>query len=239
MFDDWYLPRMFYRVVAILLCVCHSLTREVLLWCVPGIFFKCRFWFSMSGVVKLHLSNRIPTGADAAGSGTTRRKVRPLSALNLFLLLSPALSLCLSHTDTILSSYYIYIYMKSENDSYSVLSNSLRPHGLYSPWTSPRQNTGVSSLSLLQGIFPTQGSNPGLPHCRWVFTSWATGKPKNIRVGSLSLLQQIFPTQESNWCLLHCRRILYQLSYQGSPCIWKRAYQMPGTVISILICDFT
>ena len=35
-----------------------------------------------------------------------------------------------------------------------------------SPWNSPGQNTGVSSLSLLQGIFPTQGSNSGLPHCR-------------------------------------------------------------------------
>ena len=35
------------------------------------------------------------------------------------------------------------------------------------------QNTGVGSLSLLQGIFPTQGSNPDLPHCRWFFTSWA------------------------------------------------------------------
>ena len=34
------------------------------------------------------------------------------------------------------------------------------------PWNSPGQNTGVGSLSLLQGIFPTQGSNPGLPHCR-------------------------------------------------------------------------
>ena len=44
------------------------------------------------------------------------------------------------------------------------------------------------------------------------------GKPKNTRVGSLSLLQWIFLTQESNWGLLHCRRILYQLSYQGSPC---------------------
>ena len=33
---------------------------------------------------------------------------------------------------------------------------------------SPGQNTGVGSLSLLQGIFPTQGSNPGLPHCRWI-----------------------------------------------------------------------
>ena len=40
--------------------------------------------------------------------------------------------------------------------------------GLYSPWKSPGQNIGVSSCSLLQGIFPTEGSNPGLPHCRWM-----------------------------------------------------------------------
>ena len=43
---------------------------------------------------------------------------------------------------------------------------TLRPHGLYSPWNSPGQNTGVGSLYLLHGIFPSQGSNPGLPHCR-------------------------------------------------------------------------
>ena len=55
-----------------------------------------------------------------------------------------------------------------KSDSYPVVSDSLQPHGLYSPWTSPGQNTGVGSLSLLQGIFPTQGSNPGLPHCRWI-----------------------------------------------------------------------
>ena len=36
---------------------------------------------------------------------------------------------------------------------------------LFSPWNSLGQNTGVGSLSLLQGMFPTQGSNPGLPHC--------------------------------------------------------------------------
>ena len=51
-------------------------------------------------------------------------------------------------------------------ESCSVVSNFLWPHGPYSPWNSPDQNTGVGSLSLLQGIFPTQGSNPGLPHCR-------------------------------------------------------------------------
>ena len=40
--------------------------------------------------------------------------------------------------------------------------------GLYGPWNSPGQNTRVGSHSLLQGIFPTQGSNPGLLHCRWI-----------------------------------------------------------------------
>ena len=52
-----------------------------------------------------------------------------------------------------------------------VVSNSVWPHRqqptrLRRPWDSPGKNTGVGSLSLLQGIFPTQGLNPGLPHCR-------------------------------------------------------------------------
>ena len=55
---------------------------------------------------------------------------------------------------------------ESESESCSVVSDSWPPHELYSPWNSLGQNTGVGSLSLLQGIFPTQGSNPGLPHCR-------------------------------------------------------------------------
>ena len=46
------------------------------------------------------------------------------------------------------------------------MSYSLQLHVLYSPWNSPGQNTGVGSLSLLQGIFPTQGLNSSLPHCR-------------------------------------------------------------------------
>ena len=44
--------------------------------------------------------------------------------------------------------------------------DSLPPHGLYILWNSPGQNTGVGSRSLLQEIFPTQGSSPGLLHCR-------------------------------------------------------------------------
>ena len=70
--------------------------------------------------------------------------------------------------------------MKSESESRSVESDSLWPHRLYSPWNSPDQNTGVGSLSLLQGIFPTRGSNPGLLHCRRFFTSWATRKALRI-----------------------------------------------------------
>ena len=63
---------------------------------------------------------------------------------------------------------------KVKSESHSVVSNSLRPHGLFSPWNYPGQNTGVGSLSLLQEIFPTQGLNPGFQHCRWIFSSWAT-----------------------------------------------------------------
>ena len=52
-----------------------------------------------------------------------------------------------------------------ESESRLVVS-TLQPHRLYDPWNSLGQNTRVGSLSLLQGIFPTQGSNPGLPLCR-------------------------------------------------------------------------
>ena len=52
----------------------------------------------------------------------------------------------------------------------SVMSDSFPPHRLWParllcPWDSPGRNTGVGCHALLQGIFPTQGSNPGLPHC--------------------------------------------------------------------------
>ena len=54
-------------------------------------------------------------------------------------------------------------------ERHSVVSNcSNTVPTLYSPWNSPDQNTGVGSRSLLQGIFPTQGSNPGLLNYRWI-----------------------------------------------------------------------
>ena len=60
------------------------------------------------------------------------------------------------------------MFPTSISESHSVVSNSLQSHGLYSPWNSPGQNTGVGSLSLLQEIFPAQESNPGLLCCRWI-----------------------------------------------------------------------
>ena len=90
---------------------------------------------------------------------------------------------------------------------HSVMSDSLRPHGPYSPWNSPGQNTGVGSHSLLQGIFPTQGWNPGLPHCRRILyqlgyqgssKKWAK---RNIRTAAMAKSCQKehgTPT----WCIL-------------------------------------
>ena len=87
---------------------------------------------------------------------------------------------------------------KWKSESGSVVSNFLRPCGLYSPWNSPGQDTVVSSLSLLQGIFATQGWSPGLPHCRQILYQLShKGSPRILEwvVEWVSLLQQIFLTQ--------------------------------------------
>ena len=97
--------------------------------------------------------------------------------------------------------------------------HQLRPHGPYSPWNSPGQNTGVGNLSLLQDNLPNPGIKPRSPGLRAdSLPAEPQGKPKNIGVCSLSLLQGICLTQETNQGLCHCRRIFYQLSYEGSLC---------------------
>ena len=70
---------------------------------------------------------------------------------------------------------------QSESESCSVVSDSLWSHGLYSPWNSPGQNTGVGCHSLLQGIFPTQEPNSGLSHCRWILYQLShQGNPRTL-----------------------------------------------------------
>ena len=96
----------------------------------------------------------------------------------------PSNHLILCHPLLLLPSSYPSF---SESESGSVASDSLLPHGLYSPWNSPGQHAGVGSCSLLQGIFPTHieprsctlqahslpGETPGKPisasavHIRW------------------------------------------------------------------------
>ena len=90
------------------------------------------------------------------------------------------------------SSVYVFFFFlqnftgvgpESECDSCSVVSDSLQLHGLYGPWNSPGQNTGGGSISLFQGIFPTQGSNPGFWHSMWIIYQQShKGSPGPIKV---------------------------------------------------------
>ena len=117
---------------------------------------------------------------------------------------------------------------RGESECHLVVSSSLQPHGLYSPLNFPGQNTGVGSLSLLQEIFPTQGLNPGLQHCRSILCdpmdcslpgSSVHGilQARILEWIAIPFFKGIFPTQGSNLDLLHCRQILYCLNHQGSP----------------------
>ena len=86
------------------------------------------------------------------------------------------LACCRHHSKCFICTHICYFH---ESVSVSTISNSLPSHGLWPtrflcPWNSPGKNTGVGSNSLLQGILPTQGSNPGLPQCRQIFYICAT-----------------------------------------------------------------
>ena len=97
---------------------------------------------------------------------------------------------------------------------HSVVFDSLRPHGLYSPWNSPGQNPGVSSCSLLQGIFQTQGSNSSLLHCgRILYQLSHQGSPRILEWVAYPFSRGTSQPWELNRILLHFRWILYQLSH--------------------------
>ena len=81
------------------------------------------------------------------------------------------------------------------------MSDSLQPRGLYSPWNSPGHSTGVGSHSSLQGLFLTQRSNAGLPHCgRILYQLSHQGSPTRMghpvekrNISSQRLLQALVP----------------------------------------------
>ena len=75
------------------------------------------------------------------------------------------------HPSLLLDLFFVVVNL-------SVISTPWTPARLLCPRDSPDKHTRVGCPALLQGIFPTQGSNPGLPHCRWIFLPFQlTGKP--------------------------------------------------------------
>ena len=144
--------------------------------------------------------------------------------------------------------------------------DSLWPHGLHRPWNSPGQNTEVGSLPLLQGIFPNQGSNPGLPHCRqilyqlsyngsprlleWVAYPFSSGSSRPRNQTQVSCIAGGFFT---NWAIREARLFaLDGAKYVGSiPLyvylsiknkvffLWRRKWSQVSNSLSFFTCDAT
>ena len=140
-----------------------------------GIFKRSQLYATKSeseslSVMSDSLWPHSPGQSTAVGSLSLLQDIFPTQGLNQGLL----------HCRRILYQLSYQGSPESESESRSVMSDSLQPHGLYSPWNSPGQKTGVGSLPLLQEIFPTQGSNPGLLHCMQVDSLLAEpqGKPR-------------------------------------------------------------
>ena len=94
------------------------------------------------------------------------------------------------------------------------------PHRPYHPWNSPDQNTGVGSLSLLQGIFPTQESNPGLPYCRRILYQLShKGSPRIMEWVAYLFSSGSFWLRNRTRVSCIAGRFFMQLSYQVSPCL--------------------
>ena len=120
------------------------------------------------------------------------------------------------------------------------MSDSLRSHGLHSPQNSLGQNAGVGSLSLLQGVIPTQGSNPGLLYYSWILCqlshkgsprilAWAaypfssrSSQPRNW-TGSPALQADFLPTELSVTALIQ-RMILFQTKSNHLRCNYRTRF---------------
>ena len=130
---------------------------------------------------------------------------------------------------------YTHVSMKSWKWKWKSLSRVrlFAIDGLYGPRNSPGQNTGVGSLSLLQGILPTRGSNLGLLHCGQILYQLS-------HKGSPRILEQVaYPfcrgsSRPRNRTRVSCiaDRFFYQLIYQGSPWSLEFAPIPPVPVLS-------
>ena len=120
-------------------------------------------------------------------------------------------------------------WYESESESRSVMSDSLWPHGLYRPWNSPGQDTVVGSLSLLQGIFPTEGSNPGLLHCRQILYQLShKGSPRILEWVAYPFFRGSSWPKNPTGVSCIAGGFFYQLRYEGS----LRCVQHDGKVVA-------
>ena len=138
------------------------------------------------------------------------------------------------------------------SESHSVVSDSLQPHGLYTPWNSPGQNPGMGGLSLLQGIFPSQGSNPGLPGIpyqlshkgssgilEWVAYPFPGDLPDpGIEPGSPTLQVDSWPTELSGSSTFLQMTIFHSFLWLSNIplCINHIFFSYSGRVVGLLPC---
>ena len=123
-----------------------------------------------------------------------------------------------SHGETQSWRYSTLSFLTPPRECRSVVSHSLRPHGLHSPWNSPGQNTAVGSLSLLQGIFPTQGLNLGLPHCRQILYQLShKGSPRILEWVAYPFSRGSSQPRNQTGVSSIAGGVLNQLNYRGSP----------------------
>ena len=118
--------------------------------------------------------------------------------------------------DQVTSKNFSSIWVKWSEVKVSQSCPTLQPHGLHRPWNSPGQNTGVGICSLLQGIFPTQGSNPSLPDCRRILYHLSHKGSPRVSSGSRNQTRVYHIAVDS----------LPTESYQGSSSIWIQSYKL-------------
>ena len=99
----------------------------------------------------------------------------------------------------------------------------------WTPWDSSGKNTGVGSLSLLQGIFPTQGSNPGLPHCRRILYQLSHQGSPQLRVVMVFAAPLFFPHTylTASVCSVNSRGSLEEGALRGGDQLWNEGCRAP------------
>ena len=135
--------------------------------------------------------------------------------------------------------FSLEFFHESESVSHLVMSYSLWPHWLeptrlLCPWHSPGKNTGVGSHFLLQGIFPTQGSNPGFPHCEYILYHLSHQTIRCYKKTRMTIL--LNPIQ---LCFIICYHLLANHPHQFYQLKWGGHQQLCGWVFSFICISFS